>query len=635
MINKLYKEELYYCLIRKYLYIFLLPLLPLAIVLYTYSPFFFGDELAFLGEAIKHNFSFSKVYISASAYKPRIVFNSLMAILAVIEAPRYVYSILLGLNYIAIILLSNYFIVYVLKYSKILSCIFIIIVLSSRYGVMFFYDNILGIIETLSLLFFLLTLFFLIKTFSCKRYILYIFLAIFFALLTIFTHERYAVPIFMTGIIWGILVNRYRESESELVNKKAVNLISALFLSLMPIGLFVFANYYYSSMPLDTGTSARAITISNETLLSFSTYFLNLFLGFNFGLPWFWGEYIFNSFIGKFLSIISTFSLITIFLVAYIRNKIKFSLSSLYLFILILSFIAIASLVGLDRQEARFMYPAGYFLLFLYLIILQGKYKYVVLFLFLSINFIYLITGSFNYINSIYSNRAAHSVAESLISLRPIGKNILIYGNSDNSWIFGKSYTLEAFNYYNLKSQLSIDIFDDSNKLLNKNYDLGLSFVGYKENRAPIYNFVTSRDILIHSGLIDVGKLNSIHVFGNSHKWDLWQKNSLIRINKDGLVVLSPGAQAHLLAPTEVLRGYLTYTARLISEDNVPMRIQVNWHSKTGFINASIIVVNPNNKWTSYSAKIEPPLNAEFGYIYLSLQDGAKGEVEIKEVSLK
>jgi hypothetical protein len=84
-------------------------------------------------------------------------------------------------------------------------------------------------------------------------------------------------------------------------------------------------------------------------------------------------------------------------------------------------------------------------------------------------------------------------------------------------------------------------------------------------------------------------------------------------------------------------RRWIVYTARAKDGARVPMRLQVNWHTKQDnrFLSTIIKVVYPSEAWRSFVTLLHAPPDAEIGYVYATLHDGAQGAVELKSVELK
>jgi hypothetical protein len=55
----------------------------------AYHPYFWGDELILPRLAIKHEYSFWPIFQEVSAYKPRLVFNGVVALLAKWQSERW------------------------------------------------------------------------------------------------------------------------------------------------------------------------------------------------------------------------------------------------------------------------------------------------------------------------------------------------------------------------------------------------------------------------------------------------------------------------------------------------------------------------------------------------------------------
>jgi hypothetical protein len=79
----------------------------------------------------------------------------------------------------------------------------------------------------------------------------------------------------------------------------------------------------------------------------------------------------------------------------------------------------------------------------------------------------------------------------------------------------------------------------------------------------------------------------------------------------------------------------IVYRARALTDDVVPMRIQVNWADKKGrFLGAFIKVVSVGKATENYATVIAAPTGACEGTVYANLHDGATGSVELSSIRL-
>ena len=116
----------------------------------AYHPYFFGDELVGQRLAIQHDYSFSSVFQDMNAYKPRLVFNGIQTLLAEWQASRLVHAVLVSGCMAWINILLYGVVRYLFKTGRLLAWLLIATVLTSRYGMMFYFDYLSGLIELLS-----------------------------------------------------------------------------------------------------------------------------------------------------------------------------------------------------------------------------------------------------------------------------------------------------------------------------------------------------------------------------------------------------------------------------------------------------------------------------------------------------
>jgi hypothetical protein len=183
---------------------------------------------------------------------------------------------------------------------------------------------------------------------------------------------------------------------------------------------------------------------------------------------------------------------------------------------------------------------------------------------------------------------------------------------------------------------LHIDPFVTGHFLEPEIYDFGLAFNGFGPHRTAYYRFVSVQTALILAGVLDVDKSPLISELGNGKTWQDWLWNSQSNMVGD-VLILQPGIHGLKSKLASELDGrWLVYRARVKDSRKVPLRLQVNWHTKDNrFLTSIIKVVYPNETWRSYPVLLNAPSGADVGYVYLNLHNGAQGEVEIQSVVLK
>lgn len=607
----------------------------------AYHPYFFGDELVALRLAIQHDYSFSSIYQGLNAYKPRLFFDAIQALLAKWQASRLVHAMLVTGCMVWINVLIYGVVRYLFKGGRALAWLLVATVLTSRYGMGFYFDYLSGMIELLATALLLSALLLAWLAWRDGFKWGYAAGALVAAILCIFSHERYVA---------GLLAGGFAIAIAEWVGTSAKRRIPvvawALSLGIVPLLLFWTANATLGSLSIMTGTAGRQVALSGDTLWSALTYGYNVFLGGNYGHEWFWGHYNHLHPLGKILGWTTVVFTLVMSAAIVLRKGIVWPNRWLTagLLVIAVSLIVVASLAGSDRQEARFMFPAGVLVTILWVIMLKDVWRHVAIAVILATNVVYLLLETHDSIYNVYASRAANSVAVSLLGVMPNGRSGIVVGNNDDSWSLVGSVISDTgtrqgdtFSRVNLKSAVHIDPFVAGRAYDPALYDYGLAFNGFGPHRTARYRLVSVDTALILAGVSDVDQLPVNAVLGNGETWSQWQWNSQPDQVEDA-VILRSKTEGWRSVPVNALDGHwLVYRARAKDGTRVPMRLQVNWHTKQDnhFLSTTIQVVYPNENWHSYATLLDPPPGADIGYIYATLHDGAQGKVELQSVELK
>jgi hypothetical protein len=307
--------------------------------------------------------------------------------------------------------------------------------------------------------------------------------------------------------------------------------------------------------------------------------------------------------------------------------------------------IAIASLPGSDVQDARWMFPAGILVALIGVISLKGAWRHVVVTVLLATNLFYLLMSSHDSNAHVYSSRAAEALAGSLQGIAPEGRNGIVVGNSDDdSWTIGGGDLVDmgprqgdTFSRLNLKSTIRIDPYVPKRGIVPALYDFGLSIDGYGAHRPSRYRLVPLYTARVIAGVSNVDNLPVKTVIGDAETWKDWNWNAPPD-QVEGAVRLRPGTEGWRAIPAEGLDGrWLVYNARAENGARVPMRLQINWHTKLDnrFLSVTFQLVYPTETWHSFATFISVPPDADIGYVYASLHDGAEGLVDLKSVEIR
>jgi hypothetical protein len=607
----------------------------------VYHPYFFGDELIVQRLAIQNDYNFSLIFKGLNTYKPRLISNSLQALLASVQAPRLMYIGLLAGCMIWINVLLYTVARHLLSCSRVMAWLLIATVLTSRYGMMLYFDYFSGLVELLSTALLLSTLLLAWLTWREKFRWSYAVASVTLASFTIFSHERYVAGLAAAGI--AIVFAEWFSSSA----KRRIHVtVWALSLGLIPLLLFLIANAALGTSSVMTGTAGTVVSLGVDTLWSGLTYCYNVFLGGNYGHEWLFGHYNHLHPMGKIMGWSVAVCMIAIATLACIKKGYSsdnrwLALSAI---LVALALIAIASLTGTNLQATRFMFPVGILVALGWIIILKRPWNYVAITLILATNTSYLLLGSHDSIANVYASRAANSLAGSLLGVIPNGRNGIIVGNSDDYWTVGGCCAVDmgtqlgdTFSQVNFKSVIRVDPYLVGKAFNPALYDFGLSFYDFGPHRTARYRVVSVGTAAILAGLSDTDKLPTNTVLGSAETWARWQWNNR-PIQIDGAIQLQLGIEGWSAVPASSLDGrWLVYHARALDGSHKPMRLQVNWHAKKDnrFLAATIQVVYPNETWHSYATLLNAPPGADIGYVYATLHHGAIGLVEVKSIELK
>jgi len=606
-----------------------------------YHPYFFGDELAAYELAIHSNYSFTAIFEGLNANKPRLVFNGIEALLAQWHSSRLMHALLLAacMTWINILLFSV--VRYMLNGGRLIAWMLVLGVLTSRYGVMLYFDYLSGLVELLSTALFLSTL--LLAWLAWRRDFNhgYAVVTLALAILTGFVHERYIAALLGAGFAIAVA-----EWLAPTARRRLFVVGWSFSLGCVPLFLYWAAIKMLGSLPITTVGAAQQVVLGIDTLWSALTYAYNVLLGGNYGYVWFWGLYNYQHPVGSTLGWATAIITIAMTLVVFLRKGYiaQNRWLGLGLAVVVIAFIGIASLAGSVRQEARFMFPVGILIMMIWIVMLKSYWRHLALAIILATNMMYFLLNSHDSMMYLYSSRAANSLAQFLLGERPIGISGIVVGNRDNSWTIGGGGQVEmdprrgdTFSTLNLGSAMHVDPFIEGVPINQQLYDFGLVFNGFGPHRIANYRWVTVESAMIMAGVSSIDMLPVRSALGNSANWTSWQWNDEPE-QAAGVIKLGPGTQGWLPVPASDLDGHwLVYRARAVEGVPTPMRLQVNWHASqdNSFLSTTIAVVNPEQIWGFYGVLLEAPAGAGVGYVYTTLNDGAMGVVELQSIELR
>lgn len=598
----------------------------------VYHPYFFGDELAPVYLS-KHFPDFWSAFIEYSKYKPRFVFAAIWIFIAKFGAGRGCAAGAMVLaETVSACALFSMVRRPALAGSRLAAWLAVLAFISSRFGVMIWFDYIAGIIETLSFACFMCALLVLSsRDDELQWWQLAVAGTLFLA--AVFVHERYAAPVFAFSLglaLFGRLRIRTRAS--------------LLLLSLAPIALFGLATALIGALPLTTGTNAQAVHIDAATFWAFLTYLSNVILQTNYGHDWFVGTLNAGTAAGLRVSVATAVIFCGFYVIALVFRRRRMGMHGLPVAIALglLALIAIAALPGPARQEIRWMYPALGLLIVLGAILLRHRVFVAFVVAICCVNCLYSFSGSSALVYEVYASRIADEVGKIASSMPPGGAGLVI-GPSEANWALGGGWDAgqadglgSAFSAANLHDASNIRLADASVDERKVNYDFVAYFIGNSRENLPEFTLLSraAGRLLLNPSSISGQIRDGERVIGGPEHWQEWYiSNGLLR---SGSLVLNPKAHAHYTVTANSANGkILVYTAQSLRAEPQPMRLQVNWEDDSGkMISSSIKVVSVTRDWRDYAAFFYAPAGARTAEIYATPHDGATDEIAIKRVAI-
>lgn len=611
----------------------LLLVVVVACYLLTYQPYYFGDELTPLKEANAHGWSGWLTYQALNTYKPRLIFNAIWALQAAYQWPRWGLLLPVLAGAFAVAAMLYYVARSFYRCSRGIALLVPAIFITSRFGVVTYYDYISATIEILSLAFFLGGTLLVLPMFergeaprlrrSMQAVLLFV--------AAVFVHERYAAASSALGIVMLGMAVRTRPAW-------AIEWKTALFgaaVLIVPVGSFAVANALCGSLPVSTGTAGKQVALSMGTVQAYGVFFTNAFFGLNFGQPWLSGSLKLGSYAGRYLlpCFAGLFGLIYVVLLARELRKHRANWRIVALLgAAILAFLFVASLPGPDREEARWIIPVACLVPLLFMSLANGWVRNALLALLLVSNVAYFALGSHREIVNVTGSAMAEAVASSLNTVRPTGKvgALINTPEPDTSWDLANNGAEEVFSRINLHGKVLLK----SESKAGETYDFGLVFTGFDSMRRPRFAYLTKSAASALERPDDVREVEGQLYLGRGDNWSGWGLATGLLAGEGGLE-LRPGLDGHIGVPVENLDGAaIIYRAHSVDGPS-PMRLQVNWiNSKGRLINAFIKVVSVDKTSKNFAALLIAPEGAIQGEVYATLHDGGKSPVLLESVRL-
>ncbi|KOQ66426.1 hypothetical protein J5H37_14245 [Stenotrophomonas maltophilia] len=602
-----------------------------ALSIYFYHPYYFGDEMFSFNFGEHSGNTLMGVFTGLNSYKPRIVMNFIWAVIVSQDLPRWM-TMLVNCAALAGCAALVYGIARVhFNARRSAALLAAAMMVACRFNIMLYFDYVSGTVEALSLLFLLAgvavsmpgLVFLQRQRASCLA------LALLLFILAVFTHERYALA--LLGLS-GVAVLRWWPMRRSV---GARPLVFALVTAVAPLGLYIVAVKVLSNQPVAMGTSGQTVSVSLDTAKVAATYLVNLFLGGNHGPQYFVG--MFNHAAPRYMYLFVP--LASVSLLAWCLPWLRPQWRSTTYFMPMLAFlaaivglVAIASLPGSARQEARWMYPAMAFLLLFVFAGYRHRAQIVILSVLAVTQLFYLFFGSMWSIASITGARLAVSISDSLSTLRQDGDGVVVAGpEPDISWVLGEDG--KVYCRLNLPKGHCLYPRAEFSKGNVKEFSYGL-VVGEPNLRGrPGFSVISAEQA---KRLMDPAALPApTHQLGEGKEWPEWMGIPDERVSSEGLELRGLSEVTRRQAAEELDRHIVLYTAQ--SADGQPgrMRLQINWHGADGgFISTQIEVVDVGLVPRSYPLLAVAPSGATHAYVYATLPDDHSGRVLLRNIGV-
>ena len=595
-------------------------------------PYYFGDELTtFLHAGEPH--AFARAFELLNQYKPRLVFNALWSLIADWRVSRLHVAGLLAVLWVGVILMAFRIARDGLKASAPVALLVAAIAGFSRFSVMLRYDYLAGTIEIGSLLFFLVALHIVLVGAERGFRPWMTFAAVVAATLAVLVHERYIAG--TIGLAAGLAaIAWFRRHE----RAPRPSLLAAVLIAVIPFGIFALATKLLADLPMATGTAGQEVTAGLDNVRIALQYMGNVFLGTNYGQPWFVGLGLEQQVL---MGVVVVASLLWLALAVHMVRQRTWRASHLLLWLPLAAMIAVATLPGADRQEARWMVPVSLLAAFLMAAVARTRWAIPALLLALSVNVVYTVLGgqgiTFNILASNYSRAIGEALASSAI--REGSGVVKGLPEPDLSWVirgvnFGPVWSERPGHLYAKANGLGVELVPEAAvDPAGPRLDFGL--IRDEGNQEDVRFRVVSAGQLL--ALTQPGRLaDSEGTFlGRGPDWPEWRWASSPSLTEEG-VLLSPGFNGfHPLPVSDLVGKVLVYRARASGDATVPMRLQVNWTDASDqLISAPIQVVEVKGDWKNYAMLLTPPNGAVTGNVYATLHDGAAAAVMLGSVRL-
>lgn len=602
-----------------------------ALSIYFYHPYYFGDEMFSFNFGERSGNTLMGVFTGLNSYKPRIVMNFLWAVIVSQDLPRWVTMVVNGTALAGCAALVYWIARVHFTARRLPALLAAAMMVACRFNIMLYFDYVSGTVEAISLLFLLAGVAVAMPSlvFMQRQRLVCLAAAMVFFILSVFTHERYALA--LLGLS-GVAVLRWWHL------RRAVGprpLVFALITAVVPLGLYVVAVKVLSDQPVAMGTSGQTVSVSVDTLKVASTYLVNLFLGGNHGPQYFVG--MFNHASPRYPYVFVPLAIVSLLVwcLPWLRPQWRSTtyLAPMLAFLAaIVGLVAIASLPGPARQEARWMFPAMAFLLLFVFAGYRHKAQLAILAVLAATQLFYMFFGSMWSIASITGARLAISISDSLSTLRPGGNGVVVAGpEPDISWVLGDDGKV----YCRLNLPKGQCLYPRAEFIKGNVQDFTYGLVVGEPNLRgrPGFSVISAEQA---RSLMDPKALPPpTRKLGEGQDWSGWVGIAPNHVHAEGLELLGLSEVTRQQSATELDRHIILYTAQ--SADGMPgkMRLQVNWHGQDGqFISTQIEVVDIGLEARTYPLLAVVPTGATQAYVYATLPDDHSGKVLLRSIEV-
>lgn len=607
-----------------------------------FHPYYFGDELFSLFLSNKQGAGFLDVVNGLDTYKPRVLFNALWALFAINDVPRMIPMVVNLAAMAACACLAYRIAASSLRAPRHAAFLVGLILLTSRYGTVLYFDYVSGTIETLSLLFFLLFIQFylgIMQTERQRRPVWDCSILLAFAIITVLVHERYYAAFASISASTLLIAALHRRHADW---KYLIALGVAIFL--IPGVIIVVATNTLSVLPIQTGTAGLKVSLGWETIKVFATNTANVFLGLNYGFDWLVGDFNMSHLDTRKLSVLSAVLLLAAWLMPFLKRNdthIK-AVTGLWLMLPLLALIAVSSLPGAARQEGRWLFPAGTLLTFVAVAVYRGYSRLVLLLLMMGLNVAYLLWGSYKTIYNVVSSENARDLATAM-NVVPLGGGrglLLNTPGSDFNWTIGgvgfsgnSAESGDTFCRANIKERVCVDPPSAANLLKLASYNFALYYIPSQPHLRPTYRLLPISMARVVVGDTSMKATDGGRILGGGDAWNLWTWNAPPERAGSAVVLASGISGTFRVNASDIDNKVIVYHARSLSAEPSSMRLQINWNDANGmFITTHIQVVSVGATDKYFPMLVTAPKKAVTGDVYATLHDGAKGQVRLESV---